>query len=111
MQAVIIAAGESSRFWPLNQGHKSQLKLLGKPIIAWTIKGLVENNITDIIVVHGAASTIPAELGDGKDLGCTIFYVLQEQPLGTGNALLCAARFLLCGRARRIQRPWWKKCF
>ncbi|MBI4123027.1 MAG: NTP transferase domain-containing protein [Parcubacteria group bacterium] len=87
MQAVIIAAGESSRFWPLNQGHKSQVKLLGKPIIAWTIKGLAENNITDIIVVHGAESTIPAELGDGKDLGCTIFYVPQERPLGTGNAL------------------------
>ena len=87
MQAVIIAAGESSRFWPLNQGHKSQLKLLGKPIIAWTIKGLVENDIKDIIVVHGAHSTIPQELGDGKDLGATIFYVVQEQPLGTGNAL------------------------
>ena len=73
MQAVIIAAGESSRFWPLNQGHKSQVKLLGKPVIFWTIKGLVENNITDIIVVHGAASTLPQELGDGKDLGCNIF--------------------------------------
>lgn len=87
MQAVIIAAGESSRFWPLSQGHKSQFRLLGKPIIFWTIKGLVENSITDIIVVHGAGSTLPAELGDGKDLGCTIFYVPQEQPLGTGNAL------------------------
>ncbi len=87
MQAVIIAAGESSRFWPLNQGHKSQIKLLGKPVIVWTIKGLVENNITDIIVVHGAASTLPAELGTGKDFGCTIFYVPQEQSLGTGNAL------------------------
>ena len=51
MQAVVIAAGESTRFWPLNNGsHKTQTLLLGKPIIYWTIKGLAENNITDIIV-------------------------------------------------------------
>jgi len=47
-QAVILAAGESSRFWPLNtravakggderssstQKHKSLLKIMGRPLI------------------------------------------------------------------------------
>ena len=87
MQAVIIAAGESSRFWPLNKDHKSLLKILGKPLIYWTIKGLAESGIKDIVVVCRPNSAIPGEVGDGKELGATIFYVYQEQSLGTGNAL------------------------
>ena len=29
LQAVILAAGESSRLWPLNAKHKSLLRILG----------------------------------------------------------------------------------
>ncbi|MDO8470451.1 MAG: sugar phosphate nucleotidyltransferase, partial [bacterium] len=87
MQAVVIAAGESSRFWPLNKEHKSRFQILGKPLIYWTCKGLAENDIKEIIVVCGKDSQIPALLGNGSDMGATIFYAYQEKPLGTGNAL------------------------
>lgn len=86
MQAVVIAAGESSRFWPLNTVHKSQLYLLGKPLIYWTIKGLVENNIQDIVVVHGKNSSLPETLQRENDLKVKISYVIQKERLGTGNA-------------------------
>jgi len=87
MQAVIIAAGESSRFWPLNKEHKSQLYLLGKPIIYWTIKGLLENGIKDIVVVCGKDSTIPVMLEKENNLGAKLAFVVQEERLGTGNAV------------------------
>ena len=93
MQAVIIAAGESTRFWPLSNKHKhkSQTHLLGKPLIYWTIKGLVENGIKDIVVVRSPHSAIQEAL-DKENVrqladGVKISYVVQEKPLGTGNAL------------------------
>lgn len=87
MQAVIIAAGESSRFWPLNQQHKSTSYLLGKPLVYWTMKGLVENGVKDIVVVCSANSQVPEMLEKENDLGISLRFVFQEKPLGTGNAL------------------------
>jgi len=91
MQAVIIAAGESTRFWPLANGtHKSQTFLLGKPLIYWTLKGLAESGILDVVVVHGKDSLMKEMLERENDLGIHISYVVQEKPLGTGNALFAA---------------------
>src|SRR3989338_7322914 len=99
MQAVIIAAGGSKRFWPLNKGiHKSQFYLLGKPLIYWTLKGLVENGIRDICVVVGKNSSIEEMLDreNARELapGLKIMYITQEEPLGTGNALRQAKDFI-----------------
>jgi UDP-N-acetylglucosamine diphosphorylase / glucose-1-phosphate thymidylyltransferase / UDP-N-acetylgalactosamine diphosphorylase / glucosamine-1-phosphate N-acetyltransferase / galactosamine-1-phosphate N-acetyltransferase len=95
MQAVIIAAGESTRFWPLSEGiHKSQVFLLGKPLIYWTIKGLHEAGIEEIMVVHGKDSSLPAMLDQENDLGIKISYAMQEKPLGTGSTLWQAREFI-----------------
>ena len=83
-----MAAGESSRFWPLNQKHKSQFKILGKSLIYWTIKELAEKGIKEIIVVSGPNSSIENELSlSARELGVTISFVVQEKSLGTGNAV------------------------
>ena len=95
MQAVLIAAGESSRFWPLANGiHKSQLFLLGKPLMYWTLKGLAEHDIKNVVVVHGRDSSIPAMLEQENDLGLRLSYAVQEKPLGTGNALFAAKKYI-----------------
>ena len=95
MQAVIIAAGESKRFWPLNNGiHKSQFTLLGKPLMYWTLKGLAENGIKDVMVVVSKNSSMQEMLGKENDLGIKITYAVQEEPLGTGNALWQAKDFI-----------------
>ncbi|MDP3901070.1 MAG: sugar phosphate nucleotidyltransferase [bacterium] len=96
MQAVVIAAGHSSRFWPLNYEHKSQFRLLGHPLVYWTIQGLVEAGITDIVVVVSKDSTLPDTLGRWGDHGAVISYVTQDKQLGTGNAL-AQARASLAG--------------
>lgn len=94
MQAVILAAGESSRFWPLNSKHKSQIKLLGRSLAYWTIKSLTECGISDIVIVQSPNSPLNNELGDGKEMDCKISYVVQEKPLGTGNAVFLAKDFI-----------------
>jgi choline kinase len=41
MQAILLAAGESSRMYPLSSGiHKSMLEVLGKPLLEHTLEKL-----------------------------------------------------------------------
>lgn len=95
--AVILAAGEGKRM-------KSSLpKVLhpvcGRPLIRHVLAA-VEQLCTEIIVVvgHGAAAV-------RAELGASVSYCLQEQQLGTGHAVMQAARllppagpvFVLCG--------------
>ncbi len=93
-QAILLAAGESSRFWPLNQEHKSQIKILGKPLIQWTIEGLAANGIRDIIIVCQPDSKIKDQIRDGSSLGVKISYIAQPNPKGSGNAIFLTRSFI-----------------
>jgi len=86
-QTVILAAGESSRFWPLNQRHKSLIKIMGRPLIWYTIEGLRKVGIKDIIIVQRPKRDIEEELNNYKFPDSKIRYVIQRKPEGMGNAL------------------------
>lgn len=95
MQAVILAAGESSRFWPLAEGrHKSLFALLGRPIIAHTIEALQRAQIKEILIVQPPSRVIESQLGDGASLGVKLSYVVQPEPRGMGDALARAESLL-----------------
>ena len=88
MKAVILAGGENSRFWPLSQNyHKSLMKIMGKPIIFWTIESIKKSGIEDIIIVESSKCNIRKIIGDGKEQGVSIEYVIQNEQVGMGNAL------------------------
>ena len=88
MQAIILAAGESSRFWPLNKIHKSQIFFFGKPLIYWTIKSLSDKGIKDIIIVINSNSSLDKDFSSiTQELGITLSFVVQEKPLGAGEAI------------------------
>ncbi|MFC1663859.1 bifunctional sugar-1-phosphate nucleotidylyltransferase/acetyltransferase [Patescibacteria group bacterium] len=93
MQAIILAAGESSRFWPLNQRHKTLVKIMGKPLILYTIESLKKGGIKEIIIVQGPKKDIEEELKE-YDLGVDIKYVIQSEPKGMGNAVFQAKNLL-----------------
>ncbi|MFA6336151.1 MAG: sugar phosphate nucleotidyltransferase, partial [Bacteroidales bacterium] len=87
MQAVILAAGESSRFWPLNTKHKSLIKIMGKPLIWYTIDGLKKAGIKEVIIVQGPEKDIESELSNCQ-LDIDIKYVVQSESKGMGDGLL-----------------------
>lgn len=98
--AVILAAGESSRFWPLStHGHKSLHRLCGCPIIEHTVRSLVSAGITDIVIVQSTGRpdsqfpyrSVEHHLADGVGLGARISYVSQPEPRGQRDAILRAA--------------------
>ena len=93
MQAVILAAGESSRFWPLNQRHKSLIKIMGRPLIWWTLESLRKSGIKDLIIVENPLKEIESELKNYFS-GLKIKYVIQKKPLGMGDAVLQAKNLI-----------------
>jgi UDP-N-acetylglucosamine diphosphorylase/glucosamine-1-phosphate N-acetyltransferase len=93
MQAVILAAGESSRFWPLNQKHKSLIKIMGRPLIWYTIEGLKQVGTNDLVIVQGPKRDVEEELKN-YNLGLNTHYVIQKTPKGMGDAIFQAKDFL-----------------
>lgn len=90
MQAVLLAGGASSRFYPFTTlNHKSYVVLMGKPIIEHTILAIKNAGITDILIVT-KDNYLQKILGDGSSLDISIKYVLQKESLGMGDALLQA---------------------
>ncbi|OQX00479.1 hypothetical protein BWK69_01315, partial [Candidatus Parcubacteria bacterium A4] len=85
-QAVILAAGESSRFWPLNTRHKSLLKIMGKPLVWYTIKGLEKSGFKDIIIVQGLRKDMEEELKK-YSFKAKIKYATIKGGKGMGDAL------------------------
>jgi choline kinase len=54
MKAIILAAGYGNRMRPLTDAtHKTMLEVAGETIIGRIVGGLIENGITDIVVVTG----------------------------------------------------------
>lgn len=95
MQAVLLAAGQSSRFGNfLKSGHKSLISVAGKPLILHTLLGLKRANITNIIIVEDETKSVSQILGSGKEMGVTINYVTHAGARGMAAALLEAEHLL-----------------
>lgn len=93
MQAVILAAGQSSRFWPLNQRHKTLLKIMDRSLIWYTIESLKKAGVDDLVIVQSLKRDVEREL-EKYDLGIPTHYVIQETPKGMGDAVFQAKDFL-----------------
>jgi len=94
MQAVLLAAGASSRFWPLMEDrHKSLFVLMGKPLLQWTLESVQRAGVQEAIVVQGPERHAEAALA-GAHFEMKVCFVIQPQPKGMGDALLCAEPLL-----------------
>ncbi len=95
MQGVIMAAGESSRFWPINHRHKSLFKLMGRPLICHTLESLNKAGIKEVIIIQKPIKDVENELKKYKlPTSLKVKYVIQKKPQGTGHALKSAENFL-----------------
>ncbi len=92
---LILAAGENSRFFPLNQTtHKGALTLLGKPLILRTLENLELNGFEHAVIVvsqkdfggNGLSGFVAAY--EFKKL--KVEFCLQSKATGMGDAVLAA---------------------
>ena len=95
IKGIILAAGKSSRMYPLsNRVHKSLIFLMGKPILFYTVEALRNAGIKDLVIVINPKSLIDKYFGNGKKFGVNIQYVIQEKPEGAGKAVLLAEKYI-----------------
>jgi bifunctional UDP-N-acetylglucosamine pyrophosphorylase/glucosamine-1-phosphate N-acetyltransferase len=93
-QAVILAAGESSRFWPLNKRHKALFYLMGKPLIFYCLKGIEKiRKIKEVLIIQSPKRDVEECIKNLK-FNFKIKFLIQKRPLGMGNALFQARDFL-----------------
>ncbi len=88
LQAVIMAAGKSTRTYPLTLTKpKPLLRIANKPILAHQLDqftGLIQDAI---IIVGYKHEMIREEFGDSYQ-GISLTYVEQQEQLGTGHATM-----------------------
>jgi UDP-N-acetylglucosamine diphosphorylase/glucosamine-1-phosphate N-acetyltransferase len=90
MKAVILAAGKSTRTYPLTAGRpKGLVKVAGKPLLQHNLKAL-KGLVDEVVLVVGFRREM-VEQALGRDFqGMKLTYAGQGEQLGTGHALLAA---------------------
>lgn len=86
---MLMAGGFGKRLLPLtNDTPKPLLKVGSKPILESIINRFQEFGFNNFYIsLHYKGDMIKEYFGDGKDLGVSIKYIVEEEPLGTAGAL------------------------
>jgi len=87
-KGVILAAGDGGRLQPVTGIHpKVLVPVQGKPLIWYPIEAMAAAGVRQIAVVVGyLASEVREALGDGRHLGVSLEYILNQDYCG-GNAI------------------------
>jgi mannose-1-phosphate guanylyltransferase len=96
MQALILAGGEGTRLRPLTSTiPKPVVPLVDRPFINYMLEWLRGHGVDEAILSCGfMADGVRSVLGDGAELGMSLRYVEEPEPLGTGGALKFAEDML-----------------
>jgi NDP-sugar pyrophosphorylase family protein len=92
MYALVLAGGKGERLRPLSEDRPKPMVLLaGKPILEYHLTWLRDEGVTHALLLCGYRSdVIQSHFGDGRRLGLTIEYSLEDEPLGRGGAFKLA---------------------
>lgn len=96
MKAVILAGGLGKRLKPITDNiPKPLIEICGKPILVRQIEWLRSHGVKDVILCLGFLKEKVIEyVGNGRKLGVHVGYVVEDEPLGTGGAILNAEHLL-----------------
>src|SRR5438876_7539150 len=96
MKAVVMAGGQGARLRPLTSNQpKPMLPIVGRPMMQHIIRLARVHGFTEIVAtVQFLASVIRKFFGDGSDLGVSLSYATEEEPLGTAGSVKNAGPLL-----------------
>ena len=98
LKAVILVGGQGTRLRPLTYNTpKPMVPVLNVPFLEYVIRNLKEHHITEIVMAQFYLPHSMREyFGDGSKLGVHLYYVMEENPLGSAGAVKNVEDFLDC---------------
>jgi len=101
MKAIILAGGSGMRLQSVVKDvPKPMAPVDGRPFLEFLITRLVNSGIIEIVLSVGYMhEKIVSHFGDGSQLGASISYCVESEPVGTGGAIRESLRMLDAGEA------------
>lgn len=96
MKAMILAAGKGERMRPLTlHTPKPLVRAGGVPLIEYHLRALRDAGFTEVVINHAwLGQQIEDYLGEGRQLGLSIRYSPEGEPLETGGGIFRALPLL-----------------